>query len=89
MRIVNGSTLEKVGEKYIVFINGHDDRTTQVLMLNSSSAWLWQQMKERDFSREEALEALLGHFDTTREQAEADLDNWLRVLSENGILNYD
>lgn len=89
MRIVNDSDLEKVGEKYIVFINGYDDGTTQVVMLNSSSAWLWQQMKGRDFSREEALNALLGHFDTTREQTEADLDNWLRVLSDKGILIYD
>ena len=89
MRIVNDSALEKVGEKYFVFINGYDDRTTKVVMLNSSSAWLWQQMEGRDFSREEALDALLGHFDITKEQAEADLDNWLRILSDNGILNYD
>lgn len=86
MRICADATLEKVGEKYIVFVKGSDKASTDVIMLNSSSAWLWQQMAGLDFSRDDALKAMLEHFDVTKERAELDLDNWLHTLSDEGLI---
>lgn len=58
----------------------------QIVVLNPVSKFLWDEMKtEKTF--EELLDAMLKNYDVSKEEAEADLKEFIMQLIENGLLN--
>ena len=45
-----------------------------------------ERLAEEDLSRETLLEAMLERYDVTRARAEENLDSFLKVLREGGLL---
>ena len=87
MKINEMASLEVIGEETFVFLNGSVNvDSTKVVRLNASSAWLWNVMFGREFSRDEAVAALMGHYDAPEEVIKADVDRWISVLSEQGVI---
>ena len=59
---------------------------SNIIVLNEVSKFLWDELKsEKTF--DELLNAMLGNYDVPKEEAEADLKDFLMQLVENGLLN--
>ena len=87
MKINEKASLEVIGDETFVFVNGSVNvDSTKVVRLNASSAWLWNELFGKEFSREEAVAALMGHYDAPEEVIAADVDRWISVLSEQGVI---
>lgn len=57
-----------------------------IVVLNEVSKFLWDELKtEKTF--DELLNAMLGNYDVPKDEAEADLKEFLMQLIENGLLN--
>ena len=55
------------------------------VILNDVSAFILGKMKEQ-ISKDELIEAILGEYDVSREQAETDLDNLIAKLADLSII---
>ena len=59
---------------------------SNIIVLNEVSKFLWDELKtEKTF--DELLNAMLGNYDVSKEDAEADLKDFIMQLIENGLLN--
>lgn len=59
---------------------------SNIIVLNEVSKFLWDELKtEKTF--DELLNAMLGNYDVSKEEAESDLKDFLMQLVENGLLN--
>ena len=58
---------------------------SNIVVLNEVSKFLWDELKtEKTF--DELLNAMLGNYDVPKEEAEADLKDFLMQLVENNLL---
>ena len=58
---------------------------SNIIVLNEVSKFLWDELKtEKTF--DELLDAMLGNYDVSKEEAEAYLKDFLMQLIENGLL---
>lgn len=56
-----------------------------MLTLNESSVMLWRKL-EGEASREELIEALLGEYEVSRDEATRDVDEFISKLSTAGCI---
>lgn len=86
MRIKEGFVLRKVGkEQVVVAIGPAAALLNGLIKLNASGVMLWNQL-EQNTQRSELVDALLERYDITREQAEADVDTFLKPLLDIGAV---
>ena len=74
------------GENLVVQTTSGETDMTKIISLNSSSAWLWRELEGKDFTEEEVVEILLGHYDVSPEQAQKDVSTWIKTLTDNNII---
>ncbi len=87
MKIKDGFVIEKVGDGYLaVAVGERAEEFSGLVRMNSTGAFLWKLIEERDLSSEELLDALLREYDVDKETASADIARFERQLSEGGIL---
>ncbi len=83
MRIKEGFSLKNFEGQYrVVSDNGELENT---IVLTDTDLFLWNMLKEKDASKTEMLNALLGNFDISTVLALGDIDVFLRTMKENGI----
>lgn len=89
MKLKDQLLLREVAGEYVIVPTGRRAReVTNVVCISSSAAYLWDYMKDHEFSKEELVQRILEHYQgVTMEQAEQDIDRFLKVLSDNGILD--
>lgn len=74
---------EVAGEYLAVPVDGSVG--SNIIVLNEVSRFLWDELKtEKTF--DELLNAMLGNYEVSKEEAEADLKDFLMTLIENGLL---
>jgi hypothetical protein len=71
----------RVGEEYFLLTTG--DATLH--NIRESGVYIFEAI-EKGAERDEILDGLVEEFDVEREQAAADLDEFLRELEEKGII---
>lgn len=88
MKIKSGFVLEKVGAGYLaVAVGERAGEFSGLIRLNSTGAFIWNLMAERDASRDELVDAILSQYvGVAREQVEGDVDNIVSILRDGGIL---
>lgn len=89
MKLKDQLILREVAGEYVIVPTGQRVReVTNVVCISASAAYLWDYMKDHEFTKEELIQRILEHYQgVTREQAEQDIDRFLTVLSDNGILD--
>ena len=86
MKTRDGFVLRKVGKEQVVVAIGEAATLLNGLIkLNASGVVLWKQL-EQGAQQSELVDALLEKYDITREQAEADVDAFLKPLLEIGAV---
>lgn len=87
MRIKEGFELKNIHGQNIVVCNGEFSKNfTRSIALSSTSAFLWEKLKEGEKNKEELLKLLLESFDISTVLALNDIDVFVRTLKKDGII---
>ena len=89
MKLKDQLMLREVAGQYVIIPTGERAReVTSIVYISSSAAYLWDYMKDHEFTKEELVARILEHYTgVTEEKAAADVDNFLKTLAENNILD--
>ena len=88
MRVKSGFVLEKVGTEYLAVAVGERAVDFEgMIRLNATGAFFFNKMSDKDISRDELIDAVLNEFsEVTREEVARDVDNFVKLLSDGGVL---
>lgn len=89
MKLKDQLVLREVAGQYVIVPTGKRVKEiTTIVYISSSAAYLWDYMKDHDFTKQDLIDRIMGHFSgVTVEQATVDIENFLKVLSDNSILD--
>ncbi|MBR5156526.1 MAG: PqqD family protein [Clostridia bacterium] len=86
MKLKDGFLLKEIAGSWVVVPVGEQVVDFQMMItLNETGAFLWEKLKSK-ISKEELLNALLSEYAVERSVAEADVDEFLKTLSEKELL---
>lgn len=86
MKLKEGFLLKEIAGSWVVVPVGEQVVDFQMMMtLNETGAFLWENLK-KEVSKEELSNALLSEYNVEKSVAEADIDEFLKILSEKGLL---
>lgn len=87
MKLRTDLVLRTIGSDHMIVDPSQDmvDLST-VYTLNDSAAWLWEQLKEIEFSSATVVELLCEHYDVTETQAQADAEILIQDFEKQGLL---
>ena len=86
MKLKKNFVLRQVAGAWVVLPLGAETvNFSGMLQLNDSGAMLWRVL-EAGGDKEALVDALLGEYDVTREQAEADVQEFLAKLTQAGCM---
>ena len=86
MKLKEGFLLKEIAGSWVVVPVGEQVVDFQMMItLNETGAFLWEKLKS-ETKKEELLDALLSEYDVERAVAEADIDEYLKTLSEKELL---
>ncbi len=89
MKLKDQLLLREVAGQFVIVPTGQRvQEVTSIVYISSSGAFLWDYMKDHDFQPEDLVDRIMEHYDgVTREQAAADVKQFLKTLSDNCILD--
>ena len=89
MKLKDGLILREVAGQYVIVPTGKRvQEITSVVYISSSAAYLWDYMKDHEFEKEDLVDRIMLHYEgVTREKAGEDIDKFLKLLSDNNILD--
>lgn len=81
MKIIEGFKLRRIGKEYLITGEGLGQVDfNQMIGMNESSAYLWQQVENKDFDADTLASLLTEHYEVDEATARADaqeiLQNW-------------
>lgn len=87
MKIKPGFGLYQVGDEYIIMQDGSSNVDfSQIINLNKTSAFLWQEMERHDFDAHTLADALTAYFDVTPEDALNDAQQFIFSMQHQGLI---
>lgn len=87
MQIKSGFMLKEVaGTNVVVPVGENSVDFNAMITLNESGAFLWRQLAE-DCSLESLVEAMTKEYDVDAETAKKDINSFLGVIRNAGLLN--
>ena len=90
MKIKENLVLRRIGSEYVIIVPGKDSvDLTEVYTLNETSAWIWEQLKNEDFTMDEIVDLVLQHYEVERERAMKDVQTFVDVLRTGGLIIQD
>ncbi len=84
-KIKEGFMLRQIGDNYIVVAVGKASKFNGMISLNESGASLWKLVLQYH-SLDELVEKMMEIYNIDAETARDDINNFLKVLEDNGIL---
>ena len=87
MKIKDGFTLRSLCGEHIVIGEGLAlVDFNKMLSLNDSAAYLWEQVKDKDFEIEDLVTLLTDRYEVSPDRAREDATTMVDIWRENGIL---
>ena len=89
MKLKDQLILREVAGQYVIVPTGERVReVTSIVYISASAAYLWEYMKDHEFTREDLVARILEHYTgVTEEKAAEDIDKFLKILADNNILD--
>ena len=88
MRLKSGFVLEEVGGTFLAVAVGERAEEMQVLIkLNSTGAFLWKILAEREVCELDLVKALLDEYEVSPEVAEKSVSDFVKALSSGGLID--
>ena len=86
MKIKSDFALRKAMYSWVVFpLGAQNTHLKSVMTLNKTGAMLWKHL-EGGCTQAALVEALLAEYDISEEQAQADVEEFIAALQQNGCL---
>ncbi|WP_312340389.1 PqqD family protein [Sphingobacterium sp.] len=87
MKLRSDLVLRTIGSDHLIVDPSQDmvDLST-VYTLNSSAAWLWEQLKGKEFNIDGIVELLCENYDVDIDQATSDAETLLQDFQNQGLL---
>ena len=87
MKLRSDISLRKVGNEYIIVepSQGMVD-LSKVFTLNETAAFLWVELKGKEFTDIDLVQLLLDNYEVEEEQAKTDASTLLQTFREQGLL---
>lgn len=87
MRLKTDYKIRKIaGESVIVRMGTQNVNMTNIISLNSTSEWLWEQLKDERFDEEKVADLLTAEYEVEREVALADARKWIEMLKKADLV---
>ena len=87
MKIKSGFVIEAVGDGYLaVAVGDRADEFSGLVRMNSTGAFLWKLIEEKDLTKDELLAAVLEEYEVSESVAKADIEKFEKQLLDGGIL---
>lgn len=89
MKLKDDLVLRKVADQYVIVpVGKRVQEVTSIVYISSSAAYLWEFMKDNEFEKKDLIKRILEHYiGVTEEKASADIERFLKILSDNNILD--
>ena len=89
MKLKDQLILQEVAGQYVIVPTGERVReVTSIVYISASAAYLWEYMKDHEFTREDLVARVMEHYTgVTEEKAAEDIDKFLKILADNNILD--
>ena len=79
---------EGAGQYVIVPTGKRVREVTSIVYISASAAYLWEYMKDHEFTKEDLVARIMDHYTgVTEEKAAEDIDQFLKILADNNILD--
>jgi hypothetical protein len=90
MKIKENLVLRRIGNEYIIIVpdKGRVD-LTEVYTLNETSVWIWEHLKDKDFTIEQITDLVQQNYEVDRETAMNDIQAFIDVLRKGGLITED
>lgn len=87
MKLRSDLVLRTIGSDHLIVDPSQDmvDLST-VYTLNSTAAWLWEQLKGKEFNIDSIVELLCENYDVDMDQAKSDAEILLQDFQKQGLL---
>lgn len=83
MQIKKGLEIRNIaGEKVLIMQGRVGIDMTKVVAFNATAEWLWNTLRDRQFSQEDATRLLVERFQVDAQTAEADAKKWIEQLTQ-------
>lgn len=87
MRIDPTYEIREIAGEHVVIVQGrHGADMTRVIAFNDSARYLWEALRRREFTPEEAARLLTERFEVDEATALRDAEAWIGKLRDCGIL---
>lgn len=88
MRLKSGFVLEQVGGTYLaVAVGERADEFKVLIKLNSTGAFLWKIIAERDVTEADLVASLVANYEVTPDIAARDVKNFVKIITDGGLLD--
>ena len=89
MKLKDQLILREVAGQYVIVPTGKRVReVTSIVYISASAAYLWEYMKDHEFTKEDLVARIMDHYTgVTEEKAAEDIDQFLEILADNNILD--
>jgi len=90
MKIKENLVLRRIGNEHVIIVPGKDSvDMTEVYTLNETSVWLWEQLKNEDFTIDQIVGLVMQRYEVDQEKATSDVQEFVEVLSKGGLIIQD
>ena len=87
MKIKEGFVLRTICGEHVVVGEGLSQvNFNKMLSLNDSAAYLWENIRDKEFTPAQMVDLLLEKYEVTPEQAAADVDKLLGIWTGAGVI---
>ena len=87
MRINEKIKLRDVaGEHIVIMQDGNNTDMTKVVALNESALLLYNALRNKEFTIEEAVHVLTDEYEVAEADAVRDAENWIAEMKQNGLI---
>ena len=85
-RVKSGYVIREIAGEYLVIpVALQDEPESKVIILNSSGKLLWEALEQQK-TMEELIEVMDENFEVSKEEARADIEEFIKHLEENELL---
>ena len=89
MRIRKGFKIQSVGGENIILLQGtYGIDTTKIVSFNETALLLWNLYEDREFTTEQIAATLVEEFGIEKDLAIIDATNWIDILIQNRLIEY-
>ena len=86
MKLKNGFILKRENGQNVIICTDKSINFNSSIMLGETNAFLFEKLLEKERSKEELLNLILDNFDVSTVLALNDIDIFIRILKENGVI---